>query len=256
MSHSFNLDKFLGKVAVVTGASAGIGKSIAESLVKQGLVVAALARRLDRLQQISTNLKGEKGKLVPYECDVSQKDQILSTFKKITSELGPIHILVNNAGLSRVTSMISGDIDKWKLTIDTNLLAVAICTKEAIASMKSKNLKGHIININSVAGHTIIDYPALNVYCATKHGLKAMTETMRLEINSEKLPIKITSISPGYVKTEFTEAFMGKEQTLPELSDRPGLESEDITNAVLYVLSTPEHVNVRELIVSVQGALI
>ncbi|XP_066259166.1 farnesol dehydrogenase-like [Euwallacea similis] len=253
MSYSFSLNKFVGKVAVVTGASAGIGKSIAESLVKQGLVVAALARRFDRLQQMSKQLNGEKGKLVPYQCDVSQQDQIISVFKKITSELGPIHILVNNAGLSRMTTIIDGDIDKWKLALDTNLLGATICIREAIASMKSANIKGHIININSVLGHVVADLPTLNVYPATKHGLTAMTETVRFEIIKENLPIKITSISPGYVKTEFVSAFTSGGPPFPGLAEMRGLESEDIRDTVLYVLSTPDHVNIQELTVTAQG---
>jgi len=250
---SLSLTKFAGKVAVVTGASAGIGKAIAEELVKQGVIVAGIARRAHRIRDHAKELTAAPGHLHAYQCDLLQQDQILATFKQITTELGPIHILINNAGFSYNTSIINGDNDQWKAILDVNVLALAICTREAIASMKAHNLKGHVININSVGGHIVVDFPGASVYIATKHAVTALTETVRLEINREKLPIKITSLSPGYVKTEaFYVAFGEAAEAI--LNGRPGLESKDIADAALYILATPDHVNVKELIISVQGA--
>lgn len=257
MSYSLSLDKYVGKVAVVTGASAGIGKAIVEDLTKHGLVVVAVARRLELLEKLANQLSTEKGKVHPFKCDLTNQEEILTTFKKITTEVGPIHILVNNAGMVLATTIIDGDIEKWKSVINTNLLAATICTREAISNMKSNNTKGHIINLNSVAGHMVPDIPWLNIYAATKHGLKALTETVRLEINREKLPIKITSISPGAVNTEFLDvAFKDKSSTPPTLTnDRPALTGDDVAAATTYVLSTPDHVNVTELTLYPQGVL-
>jgi len=253
---SLSLTKFAGKVAVVTGASAGIGKVIAEELVKQGVIVAGIARRAQRIRDLAKELVGAPGQLHAYQCDLTQQDQILTTFKQITTELGPIHILINNAGFSYNTSVINGEIDQWKPILDVNVLALAICTREAIASMKAHNLKGHVININSVGGHMVVDFPGLGVYMATKHAVRALTETVRLEINREKLPIKITSLSPGYVKTEFLGVTYGKaeKEVLENTLLAVGLESKDIADAALYILATPDHVNVKELIISPQGA--
>lgn len=257
MSYSLSLNKYVGKVAVVTGASAGIGKAIVEELAKHGLVVVAIARRLELLEELANQLSAEKGKVHPFKCDLTNKEDILATFQKITTEVGPIHVLINNAGMVRATTIIDGDIEKWKSVMDTNLLAATICTREAISNMKLHNIKGHIININSVAGHMVPDIPWLNIYSATKYGLKALTETVRLEINREKLTIKITSISPGAVNTEFLDAAFGDKPSTPHTltNDRPAITSEDVAAAATYVLSTPDHVNVKELTIYPQGVL-
>ncbi|CAG9771319.1 unnamed protein product [Ceutorhynchus assimilis] len=254
MSCSLSLEKFIGKVAIVTGSSSGIGKAIAEALVKNGVKVAGLARRVERIEEHSKQLSDEKGKLHAFKCDVTDQEEIISTVKEITEKLGPIDILVNNAGLGRATNIIDGDIQKWRTILDTNVLAVAIFIKEVIANMKLHKTKGHIININSILGHRVIDLPVINVYPASKHAITALTETVRLEINREKLPIKITSLSPGYVKTEIimSEEF-ANEANVEDPKTLPGLEAQDIADGALYILSTPDHVNVNELTVSVQG---
>ncbi|XP_076268039.1 farnesol dehydrogenase-like [Rhynchophorus ferrugineus] len=249
-----SMDRWIGKVAVVTGASVGIGKAIAEALVKNGVIVAGIARRVHYVEEHAETLKNERGKLHAFKCDLTKDQEILATFKKITDTLGPIHILINNAGLALQTELIGGDISKWKQIIDTNLFGVTVCTREAINSMIQSNIKGHIVNINSITGHMIFDIPGLSVYPATKYAITALSECLRLEINRSKLPIKMTSLSPGYVKSDFfTNA------SLTEIKDfqvdRPGLETKDIADAVIYVLSTPEHVNIKELTLTIQGLL-
>lgn len=257
MSYKLSLEQYAGKVAVVTGASAGIGKAIVEELVKNGVIVAAIARRLDRLEELAKQLTGEKGKVHSFKCDLGNQEEILTTFQKITVQLGAIHILINNAGMARITTILDGDIEKWKSTIDVNLLAASICIREAVSNMKSRNIKGHIININSLAGHIVPDMPLLNIYSSTKHALRALTETVRLEINKEKLPIKITSISPGFVDTEFAAAAYGDDKRAPKprKENHPVLISEDLAAAVFYVLSTPDHVNVKEVMLAPQGSI-
>lgn len=247
-----SVDRFVGKVAVITGASAGIGKATAVALVKKGLIVAGLARRVERIEELAKQLKNEKGKLYGFKADMTKEDEIISAFKKITETLGPIHILINNAGVAPLTSLIDGDISKWRQILDTNVLALSIGTREAIASMKASNIKGHIININSVAGHDPMDIPGISVYPASKYAVTALTESFRKEINRNKLPIKITSISPGYVKSEMAEAAFGPEAA-KGINSGPGLETEDIADNIVYVLSTPEHVNIKELTVVIQG---
>ncbi|XP_050306123.1 farnesol dehydrogenase-like [Anthonomus grandis grandis] len=249
------LEKFAGKVAVVTGASSGIGKAIVETLVKNGVIVAGVARRVERVQEHAKVLEKFSGKLLAFKADLTKPEEILNAFKKITEELGPIYILVNNAGLLQACNIFNGDIQRWKTTFDTNVLAVAIASREAIKNMKDHNIKGHIVNMNSVLGHQVLDLPEFNVYPASKFAVTALTETLRLEINREKLPIKITSVSPGYVKTEFAEVGFGKELEKKMFLQRPGLNPEDVAGAVQYVLGTPDHVNVKELTIYLQGEI-
>ncbi|XP_060525371.1 farnesol dehydrogenase-like [Cylas formicarius] len=243
-----SLDRWVGKVAVVTGASAGIGVAIVEQLVKAGIVVAGLARRKDRVEELAKQLSGEKGKLVAVQADLTKEQDIIAAFEYVLKNLGPVSILVNNAGLSKFSSLIDGETEIWKTVLDTNVLGLSISTREAIKQMKANNIDGHVIHINSVLGHAVANYPGLNVYPATKFAVTALAETLRYEINSQNLKIKITSVSPGYVKTEFIEVFTGK--TAAEVG-LPGLEAEDVADAVVYALSTPPHVNVSEVTVRV-----
>lgn len=245
-----SLDRFVGKVAIVTGASAGIGVAIVEQLVKNGVIVAGLARRVELIEELAKKLSGEKGKLHAFKCDISKEGDIVSVFKEIVRKLGNISILVNNAGLARQTDLINGDTEKWKLTLDTNVLGLSIATREAIQNMKENGTQGHIIHINSVLGHKVVQYPDfhLNIYGATKYAVTALTETLRLDISREKLPIKITSVSPGYVRTEFLSAASYPDEATPPLF------SPDVADAVIFALSTPPHVNINEVILQAVGS--
>ncbi|ENN70856.1 hypothetical protein YQE_12519, partial [Dendroctonus ponderosae] len=242
------VERFSGKVAVVTGASAGIGASIAEDLVKNGIIVAGLARRTENVEKIAQKLTGQKGKLYAFKCDMTVEAEVIATIKQIIAKLGPISILINNAGLSLNTSLLGGDTKKWKTVLDTNILGLCIATREVAQNMIANKTAGHIIHINSVLGHQVIDFPGLNVYGPSKYAVTALAETLRLEINREKLQIKVTSISPGYVKTDI--------QSVSGLGDLPipPLDPADIADAVIYALSTHPHVNVSELTVRAVGS--
>lgn len=255
MSQQPSLNQYAGKIAIVTGASAGIGKAIVDLLVKNGVIVAGLARRVQRVQEHAKELMGEKGRLHAFECDLFKPEETVATFQKITSSLGPVSVLVNNAGIIGASGVLDGEIEKWKSVMNTNVIAVALCTREAVKIMKAHNIKGHIINVNSLAGHIVPDFPKMGLYPPSKHAVTALTEIIRLEINREKLPIRITSLSPGYVDTEILDIGFGN---IPkgkewESLQATGLKVKDITDAVFYILSTPEHVNVKELILTRQG---
>ncbi|KAL1506597.1 hypothetical protein ABEB36_005928 [Hypothenemus hampei] len=192
-----NLERFIGKVAIVTGASVGIGHAIVTELVKHGVIVAGLARRVELIEQHAKVLEDEPGKLYPFKCDMTLEEEIVSTFNTILSELGDIYILVNNAGLCLSTDLINGDTQKWKTCLDTNILGLCIATREAAKNMIAKEIRGHIIHINSIVGHEQLPIPNLNVYTATKHAVTGLTGTLINDLARENIPIKDTSISPG-----------------------------------------------------------
>jgi len=250
-----SMDRWKGKVAIVTGASAGIGAAIAEQLVAAGLKVVGIARRKERVEELAKKLQGKSGKLYAVKADVSKEDDILQAFKWVKDNLGPIHILVNNAGFSRDSTLINGDTKKWKEIFDTNVLGLCVATREAVKDMRANKVDGHIIHINSVAGHCVPKMPGLNVYPASKHAVTALTETLRQELNSVSSKIKITSISPGAVTTEFADAAgMVLPPELKEyLKNGPMLKAQDIADAALYVLATPPHVQVHELTIRPVG---
>jgi len=253
----FSMDRWKGKVAIVTGASAGIGAAIAEQLVEAGLKVVGIARRKERVEELAKKLQGKSGKLYAVKADVSKEDDILQAFKWVKDNLGPIHILVNNAGFSQDTTLIDGDTKKWRDVFETNVLGLCVATREAVKDMRANNVDGHIIHINSIGGHYVPNFPGLNVYPASKHAVTALTETLRQELNSVNSKIKITSISPGAVKTEFLDA-SGMVLT-PELQEYmkkgQSLRAEDIADAALYVLATPPHVQVHELMIKPVGEM-
>ncbi|XP_018325330.1 farnesol dehydrogenase [Agrilus planipennis] len=244
------MERWVGKVAIVTGASSGLGAAIAEALVKQGLIVAGFARRKERVEELAKKLEGAKGKLHAVKVDITKENEIIDGFEWVKKNLGPVHVLINNAGVARTTSLIDGETQKWKDILDTNVLGLSIATREAVKDMRANNVDGHIIHINSIVGHRVINYPGVNAYPASKHAVTALAETLRHEFIHNKLKIKITSLSPGHVDTEFQKAAGMKVDPNTSFSKIKGSNPEDIANGVLYVLGTPPHVQVQELTIA------
>ncbi|XP_055380489.1 farnesol dehydrogenase-like [Condylostylus longicornis] len=251
------MERWQNKVAVVTGASAGIGEAISKDLLKAGLIVVGLARRKEKLEKIRESLpENLKLKFHMHKCDVGKEEDVLSVFKWIDNELGGTDILINNAGCLKPCDLVALDnTEKVQETVNTNIMGVVYCTRSAYNSIRERKSNGHIILINSVAGHIVpnigTDLPSFNIYSPTKHAVTAMNEIYRQEFKRYGLNCKVTSISPGAVDTDiFPEecADMIK-------STMPLLKSEDVSNAVLYVLGTPPHVQIHELIIKPMGEM-
>ncbi|KAJ8931744.1 hypothetical protein NQ314_015276 [Rhamnusium bicolor] len=186
-----SMDRWVGKVAIVTGASSGIGAVIAEQLVDNGLQVVALARRKDRLHELAVKLAGKKGKVYPVKADLSKEEDILNAFKWTKENVGPVHILINNAGTTDRVRLTDASTESYNKIIQLNVIGLCIATREAVRDMKANNVDGHIIHINSVLGHQVLGFPS-SVYSASKFAVTALAETLRLELNSLKSKIKIT----------------------------------------------------------------
>lgn len=248
------MDRWARKVAIVTGASAGIGILISQALVEKGVKVVGLARRVDRIEELAKKLEGKSGKLYAVRCDISREEDILKAFKWVKDNVGPVHILINNAGVIKPTNLTDGNTDDWRRIFDVNVIGLCICTREAARVMKQHDIAGHIIHINAICGHyvTPLPEPVMNVYPASKYAVTALTETLRQELRHFKSKVKITSISPGVVRTEFQDNFPTgtfKDAVLT----MPALKPEDIAEAVIYCLSTQPHVQVHELIIRPLG---
>ncbi|KAK9869638.1 hypothetical protein WA026_003383 [Henosepilachna vigintioctopunctata] len=247
-----NMERWKGKVAVVTGASAGIGAAIVEQLVQEGLIVIGLARRIERIEDISKNLSSSKGSLHGFKVDLRNTEDIISTFTAIENKFGPIHVLINNAGIVHNTTLMDGDIEKWKNVIDVNVMGLCVATREAINSMRRNEVAGHIVHINSDLGHVIPSIPGLNVYPASKFAVSALTEVLRGELMRSGTKIKVTSVSPGLVGN--TEIFCAAGGIDSGIDKAPALHPEDVAEAVIYVLSTPPHVQVHDVILKPLGS--
>jgi NADP+-dependent farnesol dehydrogenase len=187
-----SLDRWVGKVAVVTGASAGIGAAIADQLVSNGLVVVGIARRTDLIEQRSLELSDKTGKLHAYKADLANEEEVVEAFNWIDENIGPVHILVNNAGCSKDTTLYDGDGAMWKSVLDLNVLTLCVATREAIKSMRRSSVNGHIVHINSIYGHKVPNFVGLNIYSATKFAVTALGESLEEELTSIGSRIKVT----------------------------------------------------------------
>jgi len=245
--------RWQGKLAVVTGASSGIGVAIVKDLVKQGVNVVGVARRENKLHDLAEELKGSKGKVWPRRADVGKEEEIKSLFKWIDDTFkAPVQIMVNNAGLSILRDTIEGEMEEWRQIFNVNFFAPGIFLRETLKSLKKYDTTdGHVININSIAGQKILDFPGFYVYGASKHALKVAMDGTRKELAQKKMPIKVTSINPGYVSTELFEK-EGKESK-DILKTLDSLQAEDISNGVIYALSLPQNVRVQDLTIQATG---
>jgi NADP+-dependent farnesol dehydrogenase len=165
--------------------------------------VVGFARRSERVEELSKKLQDKKGKLHAVKVDMTKEEDIVRGFKWVSDNLGPVHILINNAGIVQNTNLTDGDTDMWKKVLDTNVLALCIATREAVKVMKENKIDGHIVHINSIAGHIVPNFPIVNVYPASKHAVTALTETLRQELNHLGLKIKITVGIPVWGKESY-----------------------------------------------------
>lgn len=241
------LAKWKGHTAVVTGASSGIGKQIAADLAGAGIKTAAVARRKEKLEEIKLSL-GDRGELfTPFPWDLRDAESIPELFSSIEKTLGPVDVLVNNAGIGYREPLMSGDTLKWKEMLDVNVLALCVCTREAVTSMVKRQAAGYVIHISSMSGHRITFEGG--VYAGAKHAVKAMTEGLRRELRAAKSRVRVTALSPGFVETEFAGKFHQDEEKGREVySIYPCLQPEDMSRAVLFLLSQPEHVQYHDLL--------
>ena len=166
-----------------------------------------LARRSELVEEHAKKLSGKKGKLHAFKCDLRNEEDILKAFDWTTKNLGPVHILINNAGVGSAGRYLSdGKTEDWKTIFDVNVLALCITTREAVKIMKENKINGHIVHINSLAGHKVVSFPGLSVYPGSKFAVTALTETLRQEFNHLGLKIKVT-VSFTHGVAEFFASF-------------------------------------------------
>ncbi|MGH9989440.1 MAG: SDR family oxidoreductase [Nitrososphaera sp.] len=234
------------KVAIVTGASSGIGYATALALSRAGAKVAAGARRMDRLESLQSEII-KNGEVFIQKLDVTIKSECDVFVDAVMKKWGTIDILVNNAGLQPLSFFKNLKVEEWDKMIDVNIRGVLYCTAAVITPMLNKK-SGHIVNISSVAGRIV--YPAGSVYCATKHAITAFSEGLRQEF-SQRSNIRITCIEPGVVTTELINTITDKalEKYVERTKQMEALQAEDIANAIVFAVQAPNHVNVNEILI-------
>lgn len=249
------MDRWTGKICVITGASSGIGSACAKDLAAAGLIVIGLARRIELIDKLKSSKSS--GQIYSRSCDITDKESVKSAFKWIEENFGSVDILINNAGITKPEKILTNGNEEILIKIvETNLFGALYTTKKAFNLMEKSNcIEGLIINVNSILGHKISYIsgrePLYNIYPGSKFALRAMTEVIRHELHFVKnKKVRVASISPGLCKTEILDEFPNSEHIW---KCAPSLNPSDVSNGILYILSTPNHMEVHELIIKAVG---
>ncbi len=236
------------KIALITGATSGIGKATAKEFSKNGYNLIITGRRKEKLKAIAKKLKEKYAiKILPLVFDVRKNSEVKKAINSLTDKWNKIDVLVNNAGLAMGFDPIQeGNIQDWEIMIDTNLKGLLYVTRQ-VSPMMVEAGKGHIINVASIAGKEV--YPQGNVYCATKHAVDALTKAMRIDLH--KHGIRVGQVAPGHVEaTEFAEVrFHGDKERAKIYDDFTPTNSKDIAKIIYFIASQPKHVNIQDILV-------
>jgi len=237
-----------GKVALITGASSGIGAATALKLAANGAKVGLAARRTERLAALVAEIEKAGGQGIALEMDVVDSASVASGVAKLADAFGTIDILFNNAGLMPLSDIDALKTDEWHRMVDVNIKGVLNTTAAVLPYMIGRK-SGHIVNTSSIAGRKV--FAGLSVYCATKHAITALSDGMRIELG-KKHNIRVTCVQPGAVETELYDQISdpAARQQMEELKTQMEfLKAEDIAETVLFALQSPRHVDIAEVFV-------
>lgn len=236
-----------GKTVFITGASSGIGAACARIFAAAGARIILTARRLDKISELSSVINQEfNTESIALALDIRDFGQVKNIINQLPQNYKDINILINNAGLALGSDKLQdAQTENWDRVIDTNLKGLLYVTREIIPGMLARK-NGHVINIGSVAGHEI--YPGGNVYSATKHAVRAISKSLRVDLLGT--PIRVSSVDPGAVETEFSIVRWGDEERAKKFyADFTPLKPQDIADAVLYCATRPPHVDISEIVI-------
>ncbi len=244
---SLSMEKNEGQVALISGASSGIGEATAWALAMRGIRVVVTARRANRLDALVKRIGQAGGQALALVADVTDEQQVQAMVRHAQEQWGQLDILVNNAGVMLLGPIAGADTEDWRRMISTNVLGLLYATHAVLPIMKAQG-SGHIVNISSVAGR--IARAGSGVYNVTKWGVGAFSEALRQECFQDH--IRVTVIEPGMVETDLASHITNasaREGVLRRMQEITPLQSEDIANAIVYAVTQPAHVNVNEILI-------
>lgn len=247
MSEPQPASSLTGKVALITGASSGIGEATAIAMARAGAAVALGARRTDRLESLAARLRNDGARVLSLELDVNDESACAEAVQRTRSELGGLDVLVNSAGLMLLGPIIDADTEDWRRMIFTNVLGLMYMTHAAVPGMAEQG-SGEIVNISSVAGRQARS--GAGVYNASKWAVNAFSESLRQEVTERG--VRVSLVEPGAVATELTDHIthpQSKQGAEKMYSSMRALQAEDIARAIVYVVTQPAHVAINEILV-------
>ena len=232
------------KIALITGATSGIGEATAYEFAKHGIKLIICGRRLERLNTIKKALERLTDVHI-LNFDIRNKQSVIDAIENLPKSFKNIDILINNAGNAHGLDPINeGNLDDWDAMMDINVKGLLYVSKAVIPQMTARK-SGHIINIGSSAGKEV--YPNGNVYCATKHAVLAITEGMRIDLNP--FGIKVGAVNPGMVETEFSQVrFKGDPAANNVYKGFKALQAKDVADVIYFAISRPAHVNLADIL--------
>lgn len=236
-----------GRVALVTGASSGIGHATARALAEAGAQVSIVARRKNRLDDLARELTKSGARILAIPADLASEDENRRVVSETQAYFGRLDILVNNAGVMLLSPIDMADPADWRRMLELNVLGLMVASQAALVGMRIRG-SGHIVNISSTAGR--IANPNVSGYSASKFGVVAFSESLRREVYKDN--IRVSVIEPGVVETELRDHIphVGTKQAIDTwAASMRQLQPEDVANAVLYCVSQPAHVNVNEILI-------
>ncbi|MCH7490316.1 MAG: SDR family oxidoreductase [Gemmatimonadetes bacterium] len=241
-------DKLRGKVAIVTGASSGIGEAAARALAAEGAHVVVAARRAERLAALVSDIEESGGTALAVPTDVTKRESVEALVRQTLDAFGRLDILVNNAGIMPLSLIRKLHVEEWDRMIDVNIKGVLYCIAACLPSMLDQG-GGHIVNVSSVAGRR--PFPGGTIYSATKFAVRAISQGMHLEL-SPKDRIRVVDIEPGVVATELTDHITDEDIATrfeTTWADKTRLRASDVSEAILFAVTQPDRVNVNEILV-------
>jgi NADP-dependent 3-hydroxy acid dehydrogenase YdfG len=208
--------------------------------------VAVCARRAERLGALAGTMA--HAELLPLAADLRREADIVGVFDAVRSKWGGVDVLVNNAGLGHRAPLTTADTELWREMLDVNVLALSVCTREAVQDMRRRGDDGHVLHISSMAAHRVP--PGSGMYSATKYAVRALTEGLRQELRDLESGIRVTAISPGFVETEFAAQYHKSEEMAAKTYGRfKVLEADDVASAVSFALACPPHMQIHDVLV-------
>lgn len=242
------MESLKNKIVFITGASAGIGEACAREFAKQGANLILSARRIERVKALADKLVKEHGvQVLPIALDVRDRKAVEKTVSSLDSKWKNIDILINNAGMAKgMVKLYEDDVQNWEEIIDTNVKGLLYVTRAILPNMVERK-SGHIINLGSIAGYEAYGKGA--VYCASKHAVRAITNAVRIDCLDKN--VRVSSIAPGMVETEFSEVryFGDKQKAKDVYKGLEPLTPQDIADTAVFIAMRPKHVNISEVII-------